>query len=70
MYRAGVTASGWYQLDTTGGKNNADDRQVNCWDGWTEILRRNPSKTYYREVQTSPLTVTPRATRRATGCYN
>ena len=51
VYRAGVRAVDFYQLDTSGGKNITDDRDVYCGDGWTEILRRKPYKTYYREVQ-------------------
>ena len=50
VYRAGVTAYDFYQLDTSGGKGNTGDRDVRCWDGWTEILRRDPIKTHFREV--------------------
>ena len=50
VYRAGVRAPGWYQLDTSGSKNNTGDRDVYCEDGWTQILRRNADKTYDRTV--------------------
>ena len=50
VYRAGVRAPGWYQLDTSGSMNNTGDRDVYCEDGWTQILKRDADQTYDRTV--------------------
>ena len=41
VYRMGVKAPGWYNLDPSGNLNNNDD-EFYCEDGWTYILRREP----------------------------
>ena len=50
MYRAGATTAGWYHLDTTSNRNNADREEVYCEDGWTFILIRNPRELQYADV--------------------
>ena len=52
MYRAGATAPGWYQLDTTGNGLNTDQDEVYCEDGWTYMLIRNPKELEYEHVST------------------
>ena len=51
VYRAGVTAPDWYQLDTTGQNKTTDELEVYCEDGWTYILMRNTATNHNREVR-------------------
>ena len=53
VYKAGATSAGWYHIDTTGNKFNADRDQVYCEDGWTYLLIRKPKELQYEHVRLS-----------------
>ncbi len=57
IYRGGQRAPGFYSLDTSGQYHNNDLDEVYCNDGWTRILRRNPTSDDFEDV-------------RASSCYN